>query len=89
MPKERNFDPVAAQRKADKAKAIKKGKAHVADARNERLAKKNPDRISKQISDLKAITEGGGKLTSHEQQMLDGLEKELKAVTKADRKSVV
>ncbi|EPE04655.1 ww domain binding protein 11 [Ophiostoma piceae UAMH 11346] len=83
MPKERNFDPVAAQRKADKAKAIKKGKAHVVEARNERLAKKNPDRISKQISDLKAITEGGGKLTSHEQQVLEGLEKELKAVTKA------
>ena len=59
------------------------GKAHVVEARNERLAKKNPDRISKQISDLKAITEGGGKLTSHEQQVLEGLEKELKAVTKA------
>jgi hypothetical protein len=26
MPKERNFNPVQAQRKADKAKAIKKGK---------------------------------------------------------------
>jgi hypothetical protein len=26
MPKERNFNPVQAQRKADKAKAIKKGR---------------------------------------------------------------
>ncbi|CAK7226732.1 hypothetical protein SBRCBS47491_006329 [Sporothrix bragantina] len=83
MPKERNFNPVQAQRKADKAKAIKKGKAEVAAARNERLGKKNPDRIRKQIEDLKAITEGGGKLTTHEGQVLEGLEKELKAVTKA------
>ncbi|CAK7235121.1 hypothetical protein SCUCBS95973_009162 [Sporothrix curviconia] len=83
MPKERNFNPVQAQRKADKAKAIKKGKAEVAAARNERLGKKNPDRIRKQIEDLKAITEGGGKLTTHEEQVLEGLEKELKAITKA------
>lgn len=59
------------------------GKADVAAARNERLGKKNPDRIQKQIEDLKAITEGGGKLTTHEEQVLEGLEKELKAVTKA------
>ncbi|CAK7271510.1 hypothetical protein SEPCBS119000_004641 [Sporothrix epigloea] len=83
MPKERNFNPVQAQRKADKAKAIKKGKADVAAARNERLAKKNPDRIQKQIDDLKAIKAGAGKLTTHEEQVLEGLEKELKAVNKA------
>ncbi|OAA62476.1 tetracycline transporter [Niveomyces insectorum RCEF 264] len=83
MPKERNYNPVQAQRKADKAKAIKKGKATVAASRNERLAKTNPDRIRKQIDDLKAITEGGGKLTRHEEQVLEGLEKELKAVIKA------
>jgi hypothetical protein len=27
MPKEKNYNPVQAQRKADKAKALKKGKA--------------------------------------------------------------
>ncbi len=59
------------------------GKADVAASRNERLSKKNPDRIRKQIDDLKAITEGGGKLTTHEQQVLEGLEKELRAVSKA------
>lgn len=32
---------------------------------------------------MKAITTGGGKLTSHEEQVLEGLEKELKAVQKA------
>ncbi|POR37488.1 Uncharacterized protein TPAR_02312, partial [Tolypocladium paradoxum] len=83
MPKEKSYNPVQAQRKADKAKAIKKGKAEVQDRRNERLARKNPERIQKQIDDLKAITSKGGKLTSHEEQMLGGLEKELRAVTRA------
>ncbi|KAI3394781.1 hypothetical protein diail_2250 [Diaporthe ilicicola] len=83
MPKERNFNPVQAQRKADKAKAIKKGKADVTGKRNERLAKRNPVHIQKQIDDLKAVTSGGGKLSHHEEQVLEGLEKELKAVQKA------
>jgi hypothetical protein len=83
MPKERNFNPVQAQRKADKAKAIKKGKADVAAKRNERLAKRNPVHIQNQIDDLKAVVAGGGKLSRHEEQVLEGLEKELKAVQKA------
>ena len=124
MPKEKNYNPVAAQRKADKAKAIKKSmpapvspskdrflprewarrreekkikrqllanveffnypdKAELQDRRNEKLARKNPGRIQKQIDDLKAITEKGGKLTRHEEQVLEGLEREHKAVTKA------
>lgn len=32
MPKEKNYNPVQAQRKADKAKALKKGKAIAFDA---------------------------------------------------------
>ncbi|KAJ9155265.1 WW domain binding protein 11-domain-containing protein [Pleurostoma richardsiae] len=83
MPKEKNFNPVQAARKAEKAKTIKKGKAEVAARRNERLAKRNPERIKKQIDDLKAITDGGGKLTRHEEETLQGLEKELKAIVKA------
>ncbi|TPX16411.1 uncharacterized protein E0L32_012425 [Thyridium curvatum] len=84
MAKERSVNPVQAQRKADKAKAIKKGKAEVANRRNERLAQRNPQRLQKQIDDLKAVASGGGgKLTRHEEQMLEGLEKELKAVEKA------
>ncbi|OLN85722.1 Protein saf1 [Colletotrichum chlorophyti] len=86
MPKERNFNPVQAQRKADKAKAIKKGilgKAEVQFRRNEKLARKNPERLQKQIDDLKAITTNGGKLSRHEEQVLEGLEKELRAVKKA------
>ncbi|KAI1391979.1 WW domain binding protein 11-domain-containing protein [Hypoxylon trugodes] len=83
MPKEKNFNPVQAQRKADKAKAAKKGKAEAQARRNEKLAKRNPDRLQKQIDDLKKITSSGGKLTKHEESVLEGLERDLKAVTKA------
>ncbi|KAF4583056.1 WW domain binding protein 11 [Ophiocordyceps camponoti-floridani] len=80
MPKERNYNPVQAQRKAEKARAIKKGKAEVQERRNEKLARKNPDRIQRQIDDLKA---GGEKLSRHQEQVLQGLEREFKAVTRA------
>ncbi|KAI4861456.1 WW domain binding protein 11-domain-containing protein [Hypoxylon rubiginosum] len=83
MPKEKNFNPVQAQRKADKAKAVKKGKAEAAARRNEKLSKRNPERIQKQIDDLKQITSSGGKLTKHEEAVLEGLERDLKAVAKA------
>ncbi|KAI1487654.1 WW domain binding protein 11-domain-containing protein [Biscogniauxia mediterranea] len=83
MPKERNFNPVQAQRKAEKAKAVKKGKAEAQSRRNEKLAKRNPERIQKQIDDLKQITSSGGKLTKHEESVLEGLERDLKAVLKA------
>ncbi|KXH61113.1 WW domain binding protein 11 [Colletotrichum salicis] len=83
MPKEKNYNPVNAQRKADKAKAIKKGKAEVQGRRNEKLARRNPERLQKQIDDLKGITTNGGKLSRHEEQVLEGLEKELRAVNKA------
>ncbi|KAI5860661.1 WW domain binding protein 11-domain-containing protein [Durotheca rogersii] len=83
MPKEKNFNPVQAQRKADKAKAIKKGKAEATARRNEKLSKRNPDRIQKQIDDLNKITSSGGKLTKHEESVLEGLRRDLKVVTKA------
>jgi hypothetical protein len=59
------------------------GKAEVQSRRNEQLARKNPDRIQKQIDEYKAIGTNGGKLTTHQEQVLDGLEKELRAVKKA------
>lgn len=83
MPKERNFNPVQAQRKADKAKEIKKGKAEATARRNEKLAQRNPERIQKQIDDLKKITSSGGKLTKHEESLLESLEQDVKAVKKA------
>ncbi|KAK8024184.1 hypothetical protein PG993_012250 [Apiospora rasikravindrae] len=83
MPKERNFNPVQAQRKADKAKEVKKGKQEATARRNEKLAKRNPERLQKQVDDLKQITASGGKLTKHEESVLESLEADLKAVKKA------
>ncbi len=108
MPKERSINPAQAQRKADKAKAIKKGhsnplapspaisikhlirrltpasgKAEVATRRNEKLARRNPLRLQKQLDELKALESSGGILTSHEKTLLESLERDLKAVTKA------
>ncbi|KAF5664862.1 WW domain-containing protein [Fusarium heterosporum] len=83
MVKEKNYNPVQAQRKADKAKALKKGKHERQERLNEKLSRKNPERIQKQIDDLKKVTSSGGKLTRHEEQTLEGLEKEIRAVKKA------
>ena len=100
MPKEKSINPAQAQRKAEKAKAIKKGahhplnilaplltislgKAEAQSRRNEKLAHKNPDRLQKQVDDLKAIESSGGKLNNHEKSVLEGLERDLKAVRKA------
>jgi len=83
MPKERSINPAQAQRKAEKAKAVKKGKAEAQARRNEKLSRRNPDRLRKQLDDLKAIESSGGKLTSHEKSLLEGLEKDLRAVQKA------
>ncbi|KAK4154838.1 WW domain binding protein 11-domain-containing protein [Chaetomidium leptoderma] len=83
MAKERNYNPVQAQHKADKAKAIKKGKSEQQTRRNEKLAQRNPGRIQQQIDDLKALKDGGRKLNTHEEQALEALEKDLKAVKKA------
>lgn len=59
------------------------GKAEAASRRNEKLARKNPDRLQKQLDDIKAIQTSGGTLTSHEKTVLEGLERDLKAVRKA------
>lgn len=59
------------------------GKLEQQARRNEKLAKRNPARIQQQIDELKAIKEGGGKLSTHEERALETLEKELKAVLKA------
>lgn len=59
------------------------GKSEANARRNEKLSKRNPERLQKQIDDLKQITSGGGKLTKHEETVLESLERDLKAVTKA------
>ena len=59
------------------------GKSDIQARRNEKLSKKNPNRIQKQIDDLRNITVSGGSLTKHEESVLEALERELKAVKKA------
>lgn len=80
--KERTLNPAAQQRKLDKAKALRKSKADVQARRNERLAHRNPDRLQRQIDDLKAL-ETSGDIKSRERQILADLEREVKAIRKA------
>lgn len=81
--KERSVNPAQAQRKLEKQKAVKKGKAEAVARRNEKLARRNPERIQRQINDLKAIEESGQPLRPREKQVLEELERDLRAVQKA------
>ncbi|KAE8350368.1 WW domain binding protein 11-domain-containing protein [Aspergillus coremiiformis] len=83
MPKERNFNPVQAQRKADKQKSLKKSKAEAQVRQNEKLARRNPERIQRQINDFKAIEESGQQLRPRDKEILEALERDLRAVQKA------
>lgn len=80
--KERTVNPAAQQRKVEKNKALKKAKAEKQAQRNERLAHRNPDRIQRQIDDLKAL-ESSGEIKPREKTILADLERDLKAIYKA------
>lgn len=80
--KEKSVNPAQQQRKLEKAKALKKSKAELQNKRNEKLAKRNPDRIQRQIDDLKAL-ESAGDIKPREKAILADLERDLKAVQKA------
>ncbi|PWY83466.1 hypothetical protein BO70DRAFT_26664 [Aspergillus heteromorphus CBS 117.55] len=81
--KERSVNPAAAQRKLDKQKSLKKGKAEALARRNEKLARRNPERIQRQITDLKSLEESGQQLRPRDKQLLEALERDLRAVHKA------
>ncbi|KAJ9311872.1 hypothetical protein DTO271D3_7866 [Paecilomyces variotii] len=81
--KERSINPAQAQRKLEKQKALKKSKAEALARRNEKLARRNPDRIQRQIDDLKAVEESGQPLRPRDKQLLEELERDLRAVKKA------
>lgn len=68
--------------KKEKAKQIKKGKTEKSKLRTEKLARRNPDRIQKQIDELVALQEGG-RISTHDKKQLAELEKDLAAVKKA------
>lgn len=81
--KERAINPAAAQRKQDKQKSLKKAKAEQLARRNEKLARRNPDRIQRQINDLKSMEESGQQLRPRDKEVLEALERDLRAVLKA------
>jgi hypothetical protein len=80
--KERSVNPAQQQRKLEKAKALKKSKAELQTRRNEKLARRNPDRIQRQIDDLKAL-EASGDIKAREKAILAELERDIKSVRKA------
>ena len=80
--KERSVNPAQQQRKLEKAKALKKGKAEVQARRNEKLARRNPERLQRQVDDLKALEESG-QIKPREKQLLEQLQKDVKAIRKA------
>ena len=82
MPKEKNYNPVQDHKKQEKQKQIKKQKANLQAQRNEKLARRNPNRIQRDIDNLKEADQAGG-LRPHERQRLTELEKDLAAVNKA------
>jgi hypothetical protein len=82
MAKERNVNPATAALKASKKSQIKKSKANLATQRAEKFARRNPNRLQRQIDDLKAA-EAGGTLRPKDKQTLEQLEKDLRTVHKA------
>ncbi|KAK2746508.1 hypothetical protein FQN57_003134 [Myotisia sp. PD_48] len=81
--KERTINPALAQRKLEKQKALKKGKAEIQARRNEKLARRNPQRIQRQIDDFKSLEETGQTLKPQQKQALEELERDLRAINKA------
>ena len=59
------------------------GKAAVQAQRTSRLASRNPSRLERQISDLKALEASQGKLNARDKKQLDELEKDVLRVKKA------
>jgi hypothetical protein len=82
MAKEKNYNPVQEAKKAEKQKQIRKQKANLQTQRNEKLARRNPNRIQRDIDSLKELDESGA-IRPHERQRLQELEKDLAAVNKA------
>lgn len=82
MPKERSVNPAQAARKAEKAKALKKSKQEKQVRQNEKLARRNPERLQRQIDELKEL-DASGQLRPKDKQTLEALEKDVKAVNRA------
>lgn len=82
MPKERSVNPAQAQRKAEKQKEIAKNKKNLQNQRNEKLSKRNPDRVQRQIDELKEL-EGRGGLRPKDKETLAQLERDVRGIRRA------
>nr|POE66190.1 protein saf1 [Quercus suber] len=82
MPKERTVNPAQAQRKADKQKEIAKSRKQQQSQRNEKLARRNPERLQRQIDELKEL-EGRRALRPKDKETLSQLERDLKGIRRA------
>jgi hypothetical protein len=82
MPKEKSINPAQAQRKAEKQKEIKKNKQNIQSQRNEKLARRNPERVQKQIDELKEL-ENRGVLRPKDKETLAQLERDLRGIRRA------
>ncbi|KAE8853537.1 hypothetical protein HRS9122_00529 [Pyrenophora teres f. teres] len=82
MAKEKNYNPVQEAKKAEKQKQLRKQKANLQTQRNEKLARRNPNRLQRDIENLKELDQNGS-IRPHERQRLQELEKDLAAVNKA------
>jgi hypothetical protein len=81
-------NPATAALKAAKNRTISKQKAAVAAQRSERLAKRNPERIQRQIDELKQAREAaGGVLNARDRKQLEELERDVGRIQKAREKS--
>ncbi|KAK3113764.1 hypothetical protein LTR53_008629 [Teratosphaeriaceae sp. CCFEE 6253] len=80
MPREQN--PVTAQRKADKQKEIAKSRKQQQTRNNEKLARRNPERLQRQVEELKEL-EARGALRPKDKESLGQLERDLKGVRRA------
>src|SRR5271155_3906753 len=80
--KDRALNPAAAHHKAEKQKALRKGKAQLQAQRTEKLARRNPERLQRQVDELKAL-EASGQLKPREKIILEALERDVRAIRKA------
>ena len=82
MPKERSINPAQQQRKAEKQKEINKNKKQLQSQRNEKLARRNPERLQRQVDELKELEQRGA-LRPKDTETLQQLERDLKGIRRA------
>ncbi|KAK9462823.1 uncharacterized protein V1516DRAFT_621077 [Lipomyces oligophaga] len=86
MAREKGYNPAQAQHKKDKANAIKKAKAERSAQMVEKLSRRNPERMERQIERLKEL-DGEGRLQGPDRKLLADLEKQIVLVRKAKEQS--